>query len=196
VLAIAALSFPLAWASSPENAKSVKSTKVANDPAFHEQLKQVAQEYQSYGKVDDWMRWAPYLCSMPLPPQPRLSKSNDGGTHGKKVYFLYAKDRESYYTKKDSNHVGQAIVKEAWMPDLADGVDQLGRPYKKPKEKTGLFVMFKADAKTPNTDDGWVYGTLTADGKTVTSSGRVESCMGCHVQAPHGRLFGLHEKER
>jgi hypothetical protein len=51
--------------------------------------------------------------------------------------------------------------------------------------------MFKLDPKTPGTDEGWVYGTVSADGKQVTSAGRVESCMRCHQKAPHDRLFGL-----
>jgi hypothetical protein len=55
--------------------------------------------------------------------------------------------------------------------------------------KAGLFVLFKTDPGTPHTDEGWVYGTVTADGKRVTSAGRVESCMGCHQHAPHDRLF-------
>jgi len=54
-----------------------------------------------------------------------------------------------------------------------------------------LFVMLKLDPKTPGTDDGWVYGTVSPDGKTVSSSGRVESCMKCHVEAKNDRLFGL-----
>lgn len=54
----------------------------------------------------------------------------------------------------------------------------------------GLYVMLRLDPKTPGTDDGWVYGTIAPDG-TLTSSGRVASCMSCHVGAPHGRLFGL-----
>ncbi len=62
--------------------------------------------------------------------------------------------------------------------------------------KSSLFVIYKADAKTENTDAGWVYGTLTPDGKTVTSAGRVQSCMQCHQDAPHGRLFGLTEGNR
>jgi hypothetical protein len=51
--------------------------------------------------------------------------------------------------------------------------------------------MFKLEPGTPGTDAGWVYGTVTPDGKQVTSAGRVESCMGCHQDAPHDRLFGL-----
>ena len=51
--------------------------------------------------------------------------------------------------------------------------------------------MFKLDPQTPDTDEGWVYGTVTPDGKKVTSAGKVESCMKCHQRAPHDRLFGL-----
>ena len=57
-------------------------------------------------------------------------------------------------------------------------------------DASGLFVMYKLDPATPGTDDGWVYGTLTADGRTVTSAGVVESCAGCHARAPHDHLFG------
>jgi len=64
-----------------------------------------------------------------------------------------------------------------------------GKHYKI-KEKSGLFIMFKMDPKTPETDQGWVYGTVTADGKQVISAGRVVSCMRCHERAPNDRLFG------
>jgi hypothetical protein len=35
-----------------------------------------------------------------------------------------------------------------------------------------------------------VYATVGPD-KQVTAAGRIASCMECHVDAPHGRLFGL-----
>lgn len=69
-----------------------------------------------------------------------------------------------------------------------------GKLYKA-HEKAGLYIMFQLDPQTADTDEGWVYGTLTADGKTVTSAGRIESCMKCHQEAPHGRLFGLAPKK-
>jgi hypothetical protein len=50
------------------------------------------------------------------------------------------------------------------------------------------------DPKTPGTDNGWVYGTVTADGKQVTSAGRVKSCMACHQRAPNDRVFGPSDK--
>src|SRR5262249_4965618 len=69
-----------------------------------------------------------------------------------------------------------------------------GKTYRadKPAE---LFIMFKVDAGTENTDKGWVYGTVSADGKKVTSSGKVAACMKCHQDAPHDKLFGLPEKK-
>lgn len=58
------------------------------------------------------------------------------------------------------------------------------------EKKAGLFIMMKLDPKTPGTDEGWVYGTVADDLKTVTSVGKVSSCMKCHQEAPHDRLFG------
>jgi hypothetical protein len=65
-----------------------------------------------------------------------------------------------------------------------------GKVFKAAKQ-SDLFVMLKLDPRTPGTDDGWVYGTVSPDGKTVSSAGRVESCMKCHVEAKSDRLFGL-----
>jgi hypothetical protein len=59
-------------------------------------------------------------------------------------------------------------------------------------EQAELFVMTKiGESDMPGTDAGWIYGTLTADGKTVTSAGLVQRCMDCHEAATHERLFGL-----
>lgn len=181
--------------------------KEVNDPKFHKQLLQIAAEYQGYGKVDDMTRWAPTLCMMPPPPKARLSKSKDSGTHGKKLYYLFAKHRNEYMENK-TDVAGQVVVKESWGAPSTEALkanidksaakaaakettsafttDVLGA-------KSGLYIMYRADAKSPDTDDGWIYGTVTADGKTVTSAGRVQSCMSCHISAPHGRLFGLQQ---
>jgi hypothetical protein len=64
----------------------------------------------------------------------------------------------------------------------------------KASKKAGLFVMIKLDPKTPDTDLGWVYGTVSADGKTVTSAGKIASCMECHVKAKHDRMLGMGAK--
>ena len=50
--------------------------------------------------------------------------------------------------------------------------------------------MVKLDPATPGTDEGWVYGTVSPDGKAVGAAGRVASCMKCHAEAKSDRLFG------
>ena len=122
------------------------------------------------------------------------------------------------------NPVGQAVVKEAWFPEEVKDTGELLQPVSrqvKPttrhdkvwhldaylpyarkgghlyhaKAKAGLFIMVKLDPKTPGTDEGWVYGTVSPDGKKVLSAGKVKSCMGCHRQAPYDRLFGIAKKK-
>ena len=61
----------------------------------------------------------------------------------------------------------------------------------KASKQGDLFVMMKLDPKTPGTDEGWVYATLSPDGKKLTSAGMVESCMKCHQETKTDRLFGL-----
>jgi hypothetical protein len=68
-------------------------------------------------------------------------------------------------------------------------VTKNGKTYKAARQGD-LFIMFKLDPKAAGTDEGWVYGTVTADLKKVTSAGRVASCMKCHETKP-SRLFGL-----
>jgi hypothetical protein len=105
--------------------------------------------------------------------------------------------------------VGQVLVKQAWIPKAvpASEVDpdkasseSLAWPYARKGGKVyratkqaDLFIMVKLDPETPGTDDGWVYGTVTPDGKKVTSAGRVESCMRCHQETKHDRQFGLRD---
>jgi hypothetical protein len=78
------------------------------------------------------------------------------------------------------------VIEQKYLPYARKN----GKLYRAAKQ-ADLFIMYKMDPETPGTDRGWVYGTVTADGKTVTSAGRVASCMKCHVDAPHDRLFGL-----
>jgi hypothetical protein len=203
-------------------ANAADNAPPANDPAFHKQLLDIAANYSKYGRVDDVGRFAPWMCRMPPPSLARISESKDTQTHGQKIYFLFAKDRNAYLTPDKEPVQGQVIVKESWVPkevaadtpktpvvrEAAISDAEKTPTYQKGLEtflpfarkdgklyhsdsKSGLFIMLKMDPKTPNTDDGWVYGTVSADAKTVTSSGRVQSCMGCHQDAPRGRLFGL-----
>ena len=189
---------------------------------FHDRLLEIAGTYRSYGQVDDSMHWAPIMCDSPHPPaELRYSDSKDQGTHGRKLYAVFARfsSRGNYTVGDLGGRVGQVVVKESWVPEEVPEVDRAraadrwsdagkkgeggpGRPVCRPyarkdgqlyhaAKQADLFIMYKMDPETPGTDRGWVYGTVTADGKTVTSAGRVESCMKCHESAPHDRLFGL-----
>lgn len=175
-----------------------------NVAAFQPRLTQIAQSYEPLGRVDDELRWAPFLCRQPQPSQARISLSGDGDTHGQKLYYIFAGDREAYLGRggKSPSFVGQVVVKEAWSAREVPAdtpYDTTVSPVRYLKQdgrlfhaegRSGLFIMYKLDPKTPDTDLGWVYGTVAPDG-TVTSAGRVESCMGCHQSAPNERLFGM-----
>jgi len=192
----------------PETTPATTSPVETNDASFHEEFLAIAAEYQSYGRVDDEARWAPYLCRGPLPAVPRMSESEQARTHGRKLYSLFAKDRRAYVDPAGApDPVGQVIVKESWYPERVDsemvadeGMTRHSPPMKElviadgQLYRTGargpLFIMYKLPPETPSTDEGWVYGTVDTDGK-VTSAGRVGSCMACHVDAPNDRLFGL-----
>jgi hypothetical protein len=188
---------------------------------FHKELLQAAKDYKSWGRVDGDIRWALADCRMPDPARARLSASTDESTHGQKLYSLFAKNRNAYawFDSDKPVAVGQVVVKESWVPEetteVKPGVIDRTRvvgdrdrptvgdhfyPYATRGDKVykagkpaGLFVMMKLDPKTEGTDDGWVYGTVSADGTTVTAAGKIESCMKCHQGARHDRLFGLAE---
>lgn len=191
-----------------------EAPRAGGSSPFAPRLLAAAKAYASYGRIGERASWAPTLCAAPLPENAeidvlRFSKSGDGGTHGQKLYYLYAADRQSYRADPAgapaaTSPVGQIIVKEAWVPEEVQGgpsggshssgsIEREGRTYR-PARVSGLFVMMKLDPATPDTDQGWVYGTVAADRVTVTSAGRVASCMGCHERAGFDRLFGADTK--
>jgi hypothetical protein len=239
LLACAVLAAVTAAADLADDQPSDKGNESAKQ--FHEQLLEIAKTYKRLGHVDFEARWAPGLCRAPrpgldyTPAKARLSDSKDTETHGRKLYFLFAKDRPGYlaltaeksdkpaarqargaeftgpkYLPEKLQALQQFVVKESWTPvevdkerrELARDNQEYVDPYAsrdgklyKTGEQRDLFIIVKLDAKTPATDNGWVYGTVTADAKKVTSAGRVESCMGCHKNAKHDRLFGLAKPE-
>jgi hypothetical protein len=136
-------------------------------------LADVARSYAAYGRVDDGDRFAPVDCDAPPPPTPRISTSRDGSTHGRKLYFLFAKDRGAYLHAKDVEQPeGQVVVKESWVPGT-------------PRTKGPLFLMLKSKGE-------WIYATATPDGKEITASGKLASCIDCHEsERTRDRLFGL-----
>lgn len=180
-----------------------------NDPRWHATLRAIAAGYSKWGRVDDEMRWAPGLCRMPTPARARISASGDEGTHGRKLYTLYAKDPVAYGAQPsvymmpfeepaDLSDISQVLVKEAFTPVETTQQRNMnllpaehdGKMYL-PGEPMGLYVLFKPLKSDPAaTDAGWVYGTIAADMKTITGAGKMDSCMGCHQPLP-GRLFGL-----
>lgn len=140
-------------------------------------LVEIGATYESYGRVDDNSRWAPTDCRAPEPSKPRVSASRDPETHGRKLYYLFAKDREAYRMARElSQPVGQVLVKESWFPGAA-------------RKKGPLFMMIKTGE--PDSDEGWIYATASPDGKTITSSGKLAACMECHTGAKYDRLFAV-----
>ncbi|MEX2218125.1 MAG: hypothetical protein WD749_05140 [Phycisphaerales bacterium] len=197
---------------------------VARAPTFTERALDAAATYKTWMRVSDMANWAPTMCDLPVPAGVQMSQSKDRDTHGRKLYFLFAKDATAYTslgppsddaTKAPAGpirNVGQVIVKESWTqievdpatippvpkraeerrarsvpPEYIFGPD--GKAYRT-DTLAGLFVMLKLDPKTPDTDDGWVYATLSPENR-VTSVGKITSCMECHVKATHDRQFGL-----
>jgi hypothetical protein len=126
---------------------------------------------------------------------------------------VFAKNHGAY---PNGPHDGQVVVKQSWVPELVEtdagytsglnmyhsdaGIDaDHFYPYAKgdggavyrAATFAGLYIMFRLDPATPDTDEGWVYATVTAGGQ-VTAAGRVASCMGCHeTSATHERLYGV-----
>jgi hypothetical protein len=139
-----------------------------------------------------------------------MSASTDAETHGQKLYSVFAKERAQYPA---GSSVGQVVVKESWTAEPVtdpnaryepgapgqpgnSGSDHF-YPYAKKGDtiyraaaRAGLYIMFKLDPPTADTDEGWVYATI-APGGQVTGAGRMASCMSCHLSATHGRLFGV-----
>jgi hypothetical protein len=63
-----------------------------------------------------------------------------------------------------------------------------GKTYRASK-MVGVYFVIEKPGIAAGTDDGFIYGSVTSSG-VVTSAGRVSSCMGCHLEAKHGRFFG------
>jgi hypothetical protein len=186
-------------------AKDPVAPVVVESP-FAQQARSIAATYQSWGRVDDEVRFAPTLCRLPLPARARMSTSEDPATHGRKLYSLFARVRSAYPAGPQTD---QAVVKEAWTAERStvayqpeahrqsDGGDHF-YPYARTRDGTvfhagqraGLYLMFRLPPETPDTDAGWVYATFTTAGE-LTAAGRVQTCMDCHQHAEHDRLFGL-----
>lgn len=209
--------------SNPNKVKDGATAEKQEPPDARPRLLEIAKEYKNYDLIDGKPRWAPLPCAPARPledvtgmPKARFSASSDEDTHGRKLYVLFAKQTWSTsadlggktpsYTAMPGGKapIGQVIVKQSWQPEEvpaaeAKGSDLLNFAVKAGKHyraglPADLFVMYKLDPSTPGTHNGWVYGVVSPDGKTVKGAGRLENCMSCHMDAPHDRLFGLPKK--
>lgn len=188
------------------------------DSRWADEVRSVVAAYEAWGRVDDEMRWAPWLCRMPQAAAARWSESEHADTHGAKLYTLYAMDPVAYGAQRSAMGdttplpgLSQVIVKESFAPVPVDDASdtKLGwgpnggvgehrlRPAEKDGhrfvagERKGLYVMMKTDGATEGTDAGWIYATVKPDMITVTAVGVIDSCAGCHAEAGDDRLFGL-----
>ncbi|HUY87665.1 MAG TPA: hypothetical protein VMV10_02915 [Pirellulales bacterium] len=201
-------------------AASTEPTADSGEPAidreFAQRLLEIADEYAEYTLADRNSRLANGACFVPgsefIPPQ--FSEAEEHADHGKKLYFLFARDAAAFSAAgaEGVQPVGQAIVKEAWAArEIRDShqpapfehhsglpvrlyAERGGRAFGADRQ-TELFIMFKLPPDAPGTDSGWVYGTVTADRQRVTSAGRIASCADCHRQSPGDRLFGNESQE-
>lgn len=197
----------------PKPKKIVVSTEPdINEPEFHEVLIAATEEYLFYGMVNSIVLPAPVDCRPPesSDPKPFMSESEHESSHGKKLYFLFAKEIGDYVSPKlEPAPVGQVVVKESWTsspsnPAARNLVNHASGNRVSPRTKVGdemleigqrqnFFIMTKLATDTPKTDQGWVYGVVDADTRKVVASGKVASCMSCHVEAKNDRLFGARQ---
>ena len=185
------------------------------DARFADPIAAAGPAYAAWGRVDEMVAFAPTDCADPstveLAVASKVRVSNAAGApHGEKLYFLWASDRTAYLERRPIAK-GFTIVKESFRavpgrppanaPPPGAGLGapapapvrsiQRGGAWFEVGEPAGLFVMTKVAAGAADgTDVGWIYGTIDPSGR-VTSAGRVASCMRCHEDAAHDRLFGL-----
>ncbi len=173
-------------------------------------MAEAAAQYRSWDRVTGPMQWAPMLCREPPSSSPRFSESPEGTIHGRKLFHLYASDLDAYTRVIGGRDDGRALalVKEVRLPIVLPGSGDFaslrrhdaagiavspedGRRYT-PGEVVALFVMSRSgEVDRAGTDDGWVYGVVDGDGQRVIEAGVIASCVECHRQAPHGRVFGV-----
>lgn len=165
-------------------------------------LREIARDYSAYAQVGDAGVWAPELCFAPAGMfSPSMSEADALSAHGQKLYYLFVQNAGPYLETTGPQPIGQAIVKQSWIPKQAANDAERGEAdgrvlsprdgkYYIPDRQSDLFIMYKAHPTTPGTDRGWVYAVATPNGERITSSGRIASCMKCHVQAEHDRVFG------
>jgi len=124
------------------------------------------------------------------------SRSSDTTTHGGKIFRLRVKEDSNYAydLKQPEGQILQLALfyYEETNTTLGDGKsfrlsDLL---YLNPTTRSNFYLMYKSNSKEYPTDNGWVYGVVSADGKTVLQKGLIASCMKCHDQSRTDRMLG------
>ncbi|MCA9281788.1 MAG: hypothetical protein KDA30_07090 [Phycisphaerales bacterium] len=183
-------------------------------------VREIAERYRSeFTVVSPVPKWAPMLCSAQayaaVAARPKMSASGDQGTHGQKLYYLYASDLGAYLAPFVNGEslpidpawpaVGTTLVKASWTPVRVEDESAARDPFRRVVRSDGvvyetgeqrdLFIMTRLDPMTPETDNGWVYATVHPETLEVQAAGRIASCMACHVNNGESRLFGVPSDE-
>ncbi|MEM9187925.1 MAG: hypothetical protein AAGF12_02020 [Myxococcota bacterium] len=198
----------------PAETNPERDTPDQRTRSFDREIMAIANDFRTWGRVDDQSRWAPGLCAMPYPGNAQFTASTHTDSHGgNKLYTISALVPEDYgfFPTQLADPVPdalagveQAIVKDSYHPrevGPANRNEVIRRgagtvPAERDGhlyalgEPIGLYIMLRLREPTVETDEGWVYATVLPDGR-ISAAGRVRSCMECHRDAPFGRLFGL-----
>jgi hypothetical protein len=162
----------------------------AIDPRFVPAMNAIVASYAQWPRSDEKALWAPALCTAPQRGSGAFMSRAENGPHVQKLYAVRLGTEPG---------MPRVFVKEAFAPELLESdpgytPGKFNPTVRAPDGKmyrmgapAGLFVVIQTDTKT-DTDDGWIYGTTDPNG-TITSLGRVKTCMGCHVTAPQGRVL-------
>ncbi len=147
------------------------SPQSARQPSlFDEQVLEIARGYWQFIRVSDRLNWSPLACAMPRASGVQQSSSDDPSTHGRKLYFLFAKDANDYASLRYSHYyrqiggqpntevtpwkaaIGQALVKEAFVPERVPASEEPERLVNDPERR--LFP-----AEYARTADGTFFRT-------------------------------------
>lgn len=159
---------------------------------FAQEVLAVAQGYEHLELVSTQERLAPELCRA-VDSVTSQSRAGAMSPHGRKLYLMWARNARTYFDTPDVQApLGQTLVKQSFearqeltSPPSDDTIAHLTRG-----KQTEFFVMFKADPSDKRTDNGWVYGVVSADLSRTIASGRLATCMACHTDR-ETRLFGM-----
>lgn len=178
-----------------------RAEPLRNEAASREQVQRIARDFPTWGELNTALRVAPTDCRMPrVVNHGSLTASlADSGPHATKLYRLYARDPAAYRgVESGASQAGQVLVKQAFVAEAFEMPgpgevprDTVSTPHGmfRAGAAAGLFVM-QRDASAESGESAWTYATVAPSGE-ITALGRLETCIACHRDAPHGGLFGL-----